>query len=147
MAPGNVSKVHHPVLHLQDLRGYGEPRLNVPDCVYCGICPAKLQRRHVEGAFLGAAGNNRADHDPSFIELKGADLMKPAATIGILLIILGVFALAYQGFTYTTHKKVLDIGPIEATKEEHKTVPLPPVLGGIALAAGAVLLFAGSKRQ
>jgi hypothetical protein len=96
---------------------------------------------------VGAAGNNRAGHDPNFIDLKGADLMKPAATIGILLIILGVFALAYQGFTYTTHKKVLDIGPIEATKEEHKTVPLPPVLGGIALAAGAVLLFAGSKRQ
>ena len=51
--------------------------------------------------------------------------MKP---LGLILIVLGVIALMYQGFTYTTHKKVLDVGPIQATKEEHHSVPLPPVL-------------------
>jgi hypothetical protein len=71
--------------------------------------------------------------------------MKPSALIGVLLIVIGVIALAYQGITYTTHKKVLDIGPIEATKEEHRTIPLPPILGGLALAGGIVLLIAGGK--
>ena len=54
--------------------------------------------------------------------------MKPSSVVGILLVILGAMALTYQGFTYTTRHKVLDIGPIQATKEEHKTIPLPPVL-------------------
>jgi uncharacterized membrane protein len=71
--------------------------------------------------------------------------MKGASIVGILLIVLGVIALTYQGITYTTQKKVLDIGPIQATKEEHKTIPLPPVLGGIALVGGIALLVAGSK--
>jgi hypothetical protein len=73
--------------------------------------------------------------------------MKPAALMGVILIILGVVALAYQGITYTTHKKVLDIGPIQATKEEHKTIPLPPVLGGIALVGGIVLMLGAGKRD
>ena len=71
--------------------------------------------------------------------------MKTASMVGIVLIVLGVIALAYQGITYTTQKKVLDIGPIQATKEEHKTIPLPPILGGLALVGGVVLLIAGSK--
>lgn len=71
--------------------------------------------------------------------------MKPATLVGILLIILGVIALAYQGITYTTHKDVVDVGPIHATKTEHKTIPLPPVLGGLALAGGVVLLLVGNK--
>jgi len=49
--------------------------------------------------------------------------------LGVVLIVLGIIALAYQGVTYTTHKKVLDIGPIQATKEEHNTIPIPPILG------------------
>jgi uncharacterized membrane protein len=73
--------------------------------------------------------------------------MKPAALVGVILIILGIVALAYQGITYTTHKKVLDIGPIQATKEEHKTIPLPPVLGGIALVGGIVLMLGAGKRD
>jgi hypothetical protein len=73
--------------------------------------------------------------------------MKPAALLGVILIILGVVALAYQGITYTTQKKVLDIGPIQATKEEHKTIPLPPVLGGIALVGGIVLMLGAGKRD
>ena len=68
-----------------------------------------------------------------------------ASMVGILLIVLGVIALAYQGITYTTHKKVLDIGPIQATKEEHNTIPLPPVLGGIALIGGVALVVAGNR--
>jgi hypothetical protein len=71
--------------------------------------------------------------------------MKTAPIIGIILIILAVISLAYQGITYTTHKKVLDIGPLQATAEQHKTIPLPPILGGIALIGGVALLFAGRK--
>jgi uncharacterized membrane protein HdeD (DUF308 family) len=59
---------------------------------------------------------------------------------GIVLIVLGILALAYQGVTYTTHKKVLDIGPIQATKEEHNTIPIPPILGVLALIGGVVIL-------
>ena len=65
--------------------------------------------------------------------------------IAIVLIVLGVISLMYQGFTYTTHKKVLDVGPIQATKEEHHSVPLPPILGGIALIGGVVLLVFDRK--
>jgi formate hydrogenlyase subunit 4 len=60
--------------------------------------------------------------------------------LGLVLLALGVLALAYQGFTYTTQKKVVDIGPIQATKSEHHTVPLPPVIGVIAVIAGIVIL-------
>jgi hypothetical protein len=73
--------------------------------------------------------------------------MKSASIVGILLIVLGVIALTYQGITYTTKKKVLDIGPIQATKEEHKTIPLPPILGGIALVGGIALLLTGGKNS
>lgn len=60
--------------------------------------------------------------------------------LGVILIVTGILALAYQGFTYTTQKKVLDIGPIQATKEEHHTIPLPPVLGAIALVGGIAVI-------
>ena len=65
------------------------------------------------------------------------------AFLGVALIAIGVIALVYQGFTYTTHKKVLDIGPIEATKTEHHSVPMPPVLGVIALVGGIAVLAIG----
>jgi uncharacterized membrane protein len=71
--------------------------------------------------------------------------MKTASLLGFLLIILGVLALAYQGIHYTTHKKILDVGPIQATKEEHNTIPLPPIVGGLALIGGIVLVAAGRK--
>jgi hypothetical protein len=71
--------------------------------------------------------------------------MKSASVAGLVLVILGVLALVYQGFTYTTQKKVLDLGPIQATKTEHNTVPLPPIIGGLALVGGIVLMVAGSK--
>jgi uncharacterized membrane protein len=72
--------------------------------------------------------------------------MKPISIIGILLILLGIVALTYQGFTYTTREKVVDIGPIEATAERKKTVPLPPLLGGLALVGGVALLVVGKKK-
>ncbi len=71
--------------------------------------------------------------------------MKAAPLVGVILIVLGALSLAYQGITYTTHKKVLDIGPLQATTEEHKTIPLPPILGGVALLGGVVLLLAGRR--
>lgn len=66
--------------------------------------------------------------------------MNAATVIGIILIVIGIVSLAYQGITYTTREKVLDVGPIEASKETKKTIPLPPILGGISLVAGVVLL-------
>jgi hypothetical protein len=78
---------------------------------------------------------------------KGAHDMRTATLAGLALLVLGILSLAYQGITYTTHKKVVDIGPIQATKEEKQTIPLPPILGGIALAGGVVLLTAGTKRN
>lgn len=66
--------------------------------------------------------------------------MKTGTLLGIVLVVIGIISLAYQGITYTTHKKVVDLGPIEATKEEHKTIPLPPVIGVIALIGGIVLV-------
>jgi len=62
-------------------------------------------------------------------------------TIGVILIVLGLVALAYQGISYTTREKVVDIGPIEASKETKKTIPLPPVLGIVAVAGGVFLLL------
>ena len=72
--------------------------------------------------------------------------MKPIIWVGILLIVLGGLALAYQGFGYTHQEKVLDLGPIHATREDHEWVSIPPILGGLALVGGIVLLVAGSKK-
>ncbi len=68
--------------------------------------------------------------------------MKP---LGVILIVLGGLALVYQGFSYTTQKKVLDMGPIQATRQEHHTVPLPPILGALALIGGVVILVSDRK--
>ncbi|HYR96735.1 MAG TPA: hypothetical protein VEM57_08350 [Candidatus Binatus sp.] len=72
--------------------------------------------------------------------------MKTATLTGIVLIVVGVLALAYQGITYTTREKIVDLGPIEATRESKRTIPLPPVLGALALAGGIALVVAGSRR-
>jgi hypothetical protein len=73
--------------------------------------------------------------------------MRGGTVLGIVLIVLGALALAYQGITYTTHKKVLDVGPIHATKDEHKTIPLPPIVGGAALIAGLVLILTDARHS
>lgn len=67
--------------------------------------------------------------------------------IGVLLILIGLVALATGGFTYTHREKVIDIGPIQATAEKHDTIPLPPLLGGVALIGGIVLLVAGARKK
>jgi hypothetical protein len=71
--------------------------------------------------------------------------MKPLQLAGLILIVLGIISFAYQGINYTTHKKIVDIGPIQATATEHKTLPLPPVFGAVAVVGGIVLLLAGKK--
>ncbi len=73
--------------------------------------------------------------------------MKPITLIGICLILLGIAAFTDQDFTYTTHEKVLDFGPIQATAEKEKTTPLPPLFGGIALGGGILLMAAGYKKR
>ena len=71
----------------------------------------------------------------------------PAMLIGIALIVLGVIALAYQGITYTTREKVVDLGPLKVTAQKEKTIPLPPILGGLALAGGIVLVVVASRKS
>jgi uncharacterized membrane protein len=66
--------------------------------------------------------------------------------VGVVLIVIGVVMLAYQGFTYTTREKVLEVGPVEVQKETRKTIPLPPLIGGTALAGGIVLVLVGARR-
>jgi hypothetical protein len=73
--------------------------------------------------------------------------MKTITLIGIVLLILGALALAYQGINYTRQEKVLDIGPIHATAEKHERIPIPPIIGGLALAGGIVLLIAGMRQK
>jgi uncharacterized membrane protein len=72
--------------------------------------------------------------------------MKPITIIGVILIVLGVVALAYQGITYTTNEKVVDLGPLKVEAKREKTIPLPPLLGGLALVGGIVLVIAGARR-
>lgn len=73
--------------------------------------------------------------------------MKPITWIGILFVVLGALALAYQGINYTHQEKALDIGPIHATAETHERIPLPPVVGGVALVGGIVLLVVGARQK
>ena len=72
--------------------------------------------------------------------------MKPRIIIAIMLIALGIVAFAYQGITYTTRERVVDLGPIQLTAEKTRTIPLPPVVGAIALVGGIVLLVVGKKK-
>jgi hypothetical protein len=73
--------------------------------------------------------------------------MKTNIIIAIILIALGIVAFAYQGITYTTREKVVDIGPIQMTADKTKTIPLPPMVGAIALVGGIVLLVVGSRKS
>lgn len=77
------------------------------------------------------------------LRANGEDPMK---IVGIVLIVLGALALAYGGISYTKREKVLDIGPIEATAERRETIPLPPILGAVALAGGIALLVYGGRK-
>lgn len=73
--------------------------------------------------------------------------MKPAGIIGIILIVVGIIALAYGGFSFKEHKKDVDIGPVQIGHTEEHTVPLPPILGGLCIAGGIVLVIVGSRKS
>jgi hypothetical protein len=73
--------------------------------------------------------------------------MRPITIAGVVLLLLGVAALVYQGITYTSRATVIDLGPVHATADRQKTLPLPPVLGITAVAGGVVLLIAGMRRH
>ena len=73
--------------------------------------------------------------------------LNPITLVGIALIVLGIVAFAYQGITYTSREKIIDIGPLQATAETKKTIPLSPVLGGLALVGGIVLVVVGAKKS
>ncbi len=73
--------------------------------------------------------------------------MKSISWVGILLIVLGGLALAYQGINYTREKQVVDMGPVHVTTETHEHIPLPPILGGLALVGGAILLVVGARNK
>jgi hypothetical protein len=72
--------------------------------------------------------------------------MKPATILGMALIMLGLVAFAYQGITYTTREKVIDLGPLQATVDTKQTLPRPPLVGGLALVGGIALLLVGARR-
>jgi hypothetical protein len=73
--------------------------------------------------------------------------MKPIAWAGIVLVALGALALAYQGINYTRRKDVVDLGSIHVTAETQERIPVPPVLGGLALAGGIALLVIGARKK
>ncbi len=72
--------------------------------------------------------------------------MKTNTLLAIILIAVGIVAFAYQGITYTTREKAVDLGPVHVTTEKTRTLPLPPIVGAIALVGGIVLLVMGNKR-
>jgi hypothetical protein len=71
--------------------------------------------------------------------------MKGTAIVGIILIVIGIIALAYGGFSFTSSEKVAEIGPLKVEKEKTRTVPLPPILGAVALVGGVALLLVGRR--
>jgi uncharacterized membrane protein len=83
----------------------------------------------------------------AFMRIDLPTSINPTVLMGIALIVLGIVAFAYQGITYTTRENVVDLGPIQASVETKKTIPLPPILGGLVLAGGIVLVMAGTRKS
>jgi hypothetical protein len=73
--------------------------------------------------------------------------MKPIVIVGIVLIVLGVAGLIFQGISYTTQEKVVDIGGLHVTAEKEKTIPIPAILGGLALAGGVALVVVAARKK
>jgi uncharacterized membrane protein len=73
--------------------------------------------------------------------------IKSITLIGIALILLGIVAFAYQGISYTSREKVIDVGPLQASVDTKKTIPLSPLLGGLVLVGGIVLVVVGTKKS
>jgi hypothetical protein len=72
--------------------------------------------------------------------------MKPAVLVGVLLIVLGIAGLAFGGFSFTRKEKVLDLGPIEASADKKESLPIPPILGALAIVGGVVLVATSARR-
>jgi hypothetical protein len=73
--------------------------------------------------------------------------MKPIMFFGLVLVVLGALALLYHGITYTSRQRIIEVGPIHASADTRKTIPLPPLLGGLMLGSGIVLVIAGRKKS
>lgn len=73
--------------------------------------------------------------------------MTAARIAGVVLIVVGLVGVLWGGFSWTQEKTVVDVGPFKATTQEHKTIPFPPVAGGVALVAGVVLLVLPGRRR
>ena len=73
--------------------------------------------------------------------------MKPMTIAGIVLIAAGLLALVYQGVTYTSRETIIDVGPLHATADREKTLPLSPLFGVVAAIAGVGFVVAGSRRS
>ncbi|MGC2637923.1 MAG: DUF3185 domain-containing protein [Acidobacteriaceae bacterium] len=71
--------------------------------------------------------------------------MKAATVVGILLIMVGIAGFAFGGFHYTQRHRDADVGPMHISHQQHKTVPIPPILSGIALVGGICLVVVGAK--
>ncbi|WP_457831744.1 hypothetical protein, partial [Staphylococcus aureus] len=78
---------------------------------------------------------------------KRRNTMTGRTILGIVLLALGILALGYQGISYTTQKKVVDLGPIQATKEEHHNIPISPIVGVVALVGGVAILLTGKRGE
>ena len=72
--------------------------------------------------------------------------MKPTMILGIVLIVLGVVGLVFQGISYTTREKVVDIGGLQVTAEKEKTIPIPLIAGGVVLAGGIAVVVVASRK-
>ncbi len=72
--------------------------------------------------------------------------MKPAGIVGIILIVIGIIAFAYGGFRFTTQKKVVDLGPLQVTQQQEHNISFPPILGGLCLVGGIVLLVVSTRQ-
>jgi uncharacterized membrane protein len=73
--------------------------------------------------------------------------IKSITLVGIALILLGIVAFAYQGISYTSREKIIDVGPLQASVDTKKTIPLSPLLGGLVLLGGIVLVVVGTKKS
>lgn len=74
-------------------------------------------------------------------------IVTPRRIVGLVLVIIGLVSLLWGGISWTREKTIVDIGPIQARSQERETIPLPPILGGVALICGALLLFVPSRTR
>jgi hypothetical protein len=73
--------------------------------------------------------------------------MRPNIILAILLIAAGIAAFVYQGFTYKTREKVIDLGSVHVMADRTKTIPIPPLIGAIAIVGGIVLLVIDGRKN